>query len=304
MVNLHLLRAFYMVVNTGGVSSAAEALFISQPAVSNALKRLQKEYHVQLFHKVGRSLSLTEDGARLHAALEQLFAAENKVDALLQQMHSQGQRNIKLGLVTIYERFGVTDILRRFAAINPRLSISIHSGNSAAVLEMLQDRAIDLAIGGSVPAPGPLISTPYMRHDLFLVIPPGHRLSGRSTFTREDIRGERMVLKEPGSAVRRMVDGFLQQCGLDPVVVMELSNIDSILSLARKENCLTFLPDMSLRENITTESPLGVARCQDMPDFFFLTYIISHPLSSYPDSTAEIIARFRENVAADPPGLT
>lgn len=304
MLNLHLLRAFYMVVKTQGVSNAAEALYISQPAVSNALKRLQKEYRVAFFRKVGRNLTLTEEGERLYTALDRLFAAEKEVEALLQRMSAHTRQTIKLGLVTIYERFGVSTILHHFAAIDPQLSISIHSGNSSAVLEMLQERSIDLAIAANVPPTGPLVSTPYMRHDLFLVIPPGHRLYGKTTFCCDDIRGERMVLKEPGSAVRRMVDAFLRDFSIVPAVLMELSNIDSILALVREECCLTFLPDMSLADKgSAADQPLCVARCEDMPDLYFLTYVVSHPMRAYPENTADIITRFRAEAAKECPPL-
>lgn len=306
MLNLNMLRVFHVVAKNKSVVKAANVLFISQPAVSNALKRLQRDSGIRLFHKTGRTLTLTENGTALYSLTVRLFDVEKEIEKLFGHVSSKARQTIHVGLVTIYERFGIADIMRYFSEIDSALSVSIHSGNSKSIIEMLQNHSIDLAISGDVPVsdnrgdnPGySLIRHFYKRHEVFMVAPRGHALYGKTTFTSEDLRGQRVVLKEAGSSVRKTVDVFLDKFAINPVIVMELSNIDAILNLARSERCLAFLPDMSINNAQTSEELFSVARSEEH-DLSFSTYIISHAPEKYADTTRRIIDRFCEVVESE-----
>lgn len=298
MLNLNLLRVFHAVAKNQNVVKAAEKLFISQPAVSNALKRLQNDNEVRLFHKKGRALTLTEHGAELYTLTTRLFDIEKEIESLFGSVSSQAKHTIHVGLVTIYERFGIADIMRYFSEIDSAISVSIHSGNSRSVVEMLRNHAIDLAVSGDVLVGDNLRRHLYKRHEIFLMAPKGHSLYGKTTFSGDDIRGRRVVLKEAGSSVRNTVDAFLAKFEVNPVIVMELSNIDALLSLAKSEQCLTLLPDMSISDAQIADGSFSVARCEEH-DLSFSAYITAHPPEAYADTTRKIIDRFYEIVAND-----
>lgn len=280
MLNLNALRVFHMVATKQSLSKAAEALFISQPAISNTLKKMQNEKKVQLFYKTGRTLALTEHGLALHALTTRFFAMEAEIEHLLGSIHSNTKRTLHIGLATIYERFGIGEIKKQFSEIDSNLAISIHSGNSKSMLAMLQDKSIDIAIAANLSSYENFVSHFYREHEVFLVAPRGHRLYGKSTFTSEDIRGERMVLKEVGSAVRKTLSTFFNAYSITPDIVMELSNLDSMLNLVESEKCLTFLPDMSVEDITTTRKGFSNARCKDHA-LLFSTFVIWHNSEDY-----------------------
>jgi DNA-binding transcriptional LysR family regulator len=293
MLNLNLLRVFNAVAEHKSVVRASEKLFISQPAVSTALKKLQDEIDVRLFQKFGRSLSITEQGALLYALTRRMFTTEKEIEELVANLNSKEKQSIHMGLVSIYERFGLKDILHDFAEIDKNLSISVHSGNSTTIVQMLGGKHLDMGIAGNVVKDLKLRYDLYREHEVFLVAPGGHRLYGRKIFTAEDIRGERVVLKEPGSSARTTLDNFLARNDARVVPVMELSNIDSILHLAEAENCITFLPDISLTD--VDEKRFSKAGLKD-ERLFFPIYVITHPPSEYTNAKRQIVKAFLNRI--------
>ncbi|MGE9986661.1 LysR substrate-binding domain-containing protein [Desulfovibrio sp. SGI.169] len=291
MLNINALRVFHAVVQCHSVVRAAETLFISQPAVSNALKRLQQQYEVQLFVKEGRALQLTGHGEDLYALTTRLFAIERDIEALFKNAGARQNRNIHLGLVTIYERFDAAGILKYFLRVDKDVTVSIHSGNSRSLMEQLANREIDMAITGEPPAGLAFVRSYYRTHTVSLVVPRGHRLFGKARFTPDDLRGERMVLKEPGSSVRAVMDAYFGKHRISPTVISELSNFDSNIEIMQKENCLAFFPDATIEHmlagnpNFTTASPKDEA-------LDFSTFILTRQPAAYPAVRARFIKDF------------
>lgn len=291
MLNLNLLRVFHEVAEKRGVARAAATLFVSQPAVSNALKRLQQDNGVNLFYKVGRNLTLTEQGQQLYALTTQLFSLEEKIENFLCGAKSKSEASIRIGLATIYERFGVPEIKKYFAEISNDIAISVCSGNSRALLKRFEEHAVDMAIVGDIIQEPHFNYRFYKKHHIYLVVPKGHRLYGKSEFSHTDLRGERMVFKEVGSSVRKAVDAYQETFRINPVVIMELSNIDAIFHLIMQEKCLTLLPDLSISLQDNTKKAFSIARCTDM-DLGFSTHIIWHADGSQSEATRTIIEKF------------
>lgn len=300
MLNIHELRVFHTVVQCHGVVRAAEALFISQPAVSNALRRLQKNHGIRLFVRDGRSLVLTPSGEALHALTTRLFAVEQDISTLLRQEQQLPESAIHLGLVTIYERFAAADICNIFLQTDKSVTISIHSGNSRSLMEQLAAEDIDLAIVGG-PAPGAdFIRHFYKRHEVRLVIPRGHRLFGSDRFNPADLAGERMVLKEPGSSVRQVVDAFFKTHGLNPPVVSELSNFEANMEIMLKEKYLGFFPDMAI-ENVLGANPSFSTARPDGECLYFSTWLTTRRMERYAEAQARFIQRLLARFSPESP---
>jgi DNA-binding transcriptional LysR family regulator len=104
MLSLNLLRVFNAVAEHKNVILAAGKLYISQPAVSAALKKLQNEMDVRLFLKSGRNLVLTEQGIQFYELTQRIFNTEREIEALIAQFNSLEKQFIHVGLVSIYER--------------------------------------------------------------------------------------------------------------------------------------------------------------------------------------------------------
>ncbi len=244
MLNLNMLRIFHAVAEHKSVMNAADSLFISQPAVSNAIKKMQNEYEVALFYKEGRHLRLTEEGKNLYKFSQQIFDISKQAEVYLEQLKTSHLTNIRVGLVTLYERYFIEKIVDIFHEIDPDLSVSIVSGNSRGVMRMLLRGEVDIAINAGSQNSKTLRSIFFKRHKVYLYAPKGHALYGRESFTASELDKQRMIYKETGSAVRQAADSYLEKYNIQPAGIFELSNLDSIMELATRENCLAFIPEI------------------------------------------------------------
>ena len=243
MLNLHLLRIFHAVAHHQSVIHAATSLHITQPAVSNAIKKLQHEYEVSLFYKNGRHLKLTEEGINLYTFSQQIFDIAQRADSYLMQLKSNAPKNIRIGLPTLYERYFADKILNIFHEIDSSVTVSIISGNSNSLIQILLQGDIDIAISSRQTLEHRLKSVFFKKHNVYLFAPQGHPLYGKKTFKAKDLDRQRIISKERGSAIRNTVDPYLNKYNVQIDSVVELSNLDSILDIATKEQCLSFFPE-------------------------------------------------------------
>ena len=275
MLNLHLLRIFHAVAHHQSVIHAATSLHITQPAVSNAIKKLQHEYEVSLFYKSGRHLKLTEEGINLYTFSQQIFEIAQQADSYLMQLKPNAPRNIRIGLVTLYERYFVDKIVNIFHEIDSSVTVSIVSGNSSSVLQMLLHGDVDMAVSGSQTLENKLKRFFFKKHNVYLFAPQGHPLYGKKTFNAKDLKSQKIISKERGSAIRQTVDTYLNKYSIQVDSVVELSNLDSILDLATKEKCLSFLPEthQSIENSTIKQESLLIAQEGDLYfdiHFYFL----------------------------------
>ncbi len=281
MLNLNLLRIFHTVAKHKSVNTAAELLFISQPAVSNGLKRFQQETELELFKKQGRRMVLTPTGEHLAKLTERLFNAENDIEQYISEVTQKRSGTIQMGVATLYERFAMVDLMACFDKKDSDITISVTSGNSRNLLQGLKDHKVDMVISGDMGGDENYALNFLRKHEICLVVPEGHKLYGQSSFSLDDLTGELMVMKEEGSAVRRAVDSYLLKNDVDFHIRTELSNLDSILEIISKEKCITFLPDLASKHILSHSSPFSI--CYPAHgELSFSMYLITLPENSYP----------------------
>ena len=150
------LKAFHAVAVHGGFTRAAERLFLSQPAISDQVRKLEEHYGVQLFHRTKRSVQLSELGERLLAITQRLFAAEGEAEELL-----SSSRALRSGQLTLAvdSPVHVLPYIARFNARYPGIRISLVTGNTDEALRRPVAYPAPLAAlprpAGGAPAPGP-----------------------------------------------------------------------------------------------------------------------------------------------------
>lgn len=270
-----------MVAKYKSVNRAAELLFISQPAVSNGIKKFQQDIELELFEKQGRRMVLTPIGEKLAVLAEQLFNAENDIEQFVYAITQKRGGTIQMGVATLYERFAMVDLIAYCDNTDGKSTLSVTSGNSRSLLQSLKDHKVDMIISGAMGEVERYPLNLLKKHQICLIVPEGHKLYNHSLFSLSDLAGETMVMKEEGSAVRRAVDSYLSKYDVPHNVKTELSNLDSILQIISKEKCITFLPDLALDHIRSHSSPFSVSY-PAQGELSFSMYLITLPESSYP----------------------
>lgn len=200
------IKAFHAVAVHGGFSRAAEALHLTQPAVSDHVRKLEETYGVQLFTRGAAGVALTDMGRKLFAIAERLFEAEAEATELL----SRG-RTLEEGQLTIGADAAVHILpqLARFRLKHPKLSVRLVTGNSAQLLKRLEDFSIDIAVTAERPAEPAFLARKLRSDRLVAVVQRSSRLSKLKDIGFDSLVKLPLILREEGSMTRKLL---LEEC--------------------------------------------------------------------------------------------
>lgn len=196
------LKAFHAVAVHGGFSRAAERLGLTQPAVSDHVRKLEETYGVQLFNRSAQGVNLTEMGRKLFAVAERQFEAETEAMELL----SRG-RTLEEGQITIGADAAVHILpqLARFRLKHPRLAVRLVTGNSTGLLKRLEDFSIDIAVTAERPSSTAFLARQLRSDRLVAVVQRSSRLSKLRQIGFEQLVKLPLILREDGSMTRKLL---------------------------------------------------------------------------------------------------
>ncbi|MBZ9754422.1 LysR family transcriptional regulator [Mesorhizobium sp. ESP6-5] len=214
------LRAFHQVAISGGFSRAAEALFLTQPAISDQVRKLEEEYDVLLFNRNKKQVTLTHSGQKLLEITHRMFDTEQQALELLTE--SRALRSGTLRIVADAAHH-LLHILGSFRARYPGVQVSVRAGNTERVISSLYSYDADIGVLGEVPAGRDfevlkLNSTPIIA---FTSI--DHPLSGKKSLTLKQLAQESLVMRERGSKTRQKLEDLAaaSKIELRPVIEAE-----------------------------------------------------------------------------------
>lgn len=243
------VETFLAVVTYGGFHRAAEALRISQPAVSARIRALEESLGVKLFTRVHSSLSLSAAGKALRPVAEQLLRtvalARQSVHEL--QPNAGGTLNIAAAL-SICTYF-LPDVMKHYQAANPKVLVTLRSGNSLQVLKMVLDGDVDIGVARSLNHPE--VETTTLRDDpLILVGHPTHRNARHRSARLEEIESWPLIFFDRGSSDWTLSQGLFRRAGLLPNVVLEVETIEAAKKMVERKLGLSFLPQIAVAHEL------------------------------------------------------
>jgi aminoethylphosphonate catabolism LysR family transcriptional regulator len=215
------LRAFHAVAVHGGFSRAAERLALTQPAISDHVRKLEENYGVQLFNRNARGVELTVLGRRLFAVTERFFEAENQALELLSKAKTLEEGQLTIGADAAVH---VLPEIARFRQKYPRIALRLVTGNSAELLERLESFSIDLAVVGERPSSEAFLAKRLRQDRLVAVAPKDWPLAGTSRLTLARLADGPLILREEGSVTRRLLLDELRNRGLRLGATIEIES--------------------------------------------------------------------------------
>jgi DNA-binding transcriptional LysR family regulator len=272
-MDLRTMRYILAIAEHGHMTRAAGVLGVSQPALSAALARLEEELGATLFHRTGRGVDPTDAGrVFLEHAGNTLRAADKAAEAV-RELVGLETGSIRVGAGATAAGYLLPDAIRAVQREHPGLRFTIREAGSTTVAEGVVSGELDLGIV-TLPIEHPraedLMVVRVIPDELRLIVPDGHRLSGKKSFNWEDLRDEPVVAFEAGSAVRRRIDETAAAHGVALSVVMELRSIESIVQMVRAEIGVGFVSKYGLPDGAglrpaggAIERELGVVRRRD-----------------------------------------
>ncbi|MDH4869774.1 LysR family transcriptional regulator [Pseudomonas sp. BN515] len=243
-LNLDQLHTFIEVITAGSFSAAAERLGLTQPAVSLQIRQLEHRLNVRLIERVGKRLKATSAGERL---LEHARRIDDLVEEALQDMSSHalgvaGQVAIGTGATACIHLLPplLKDMRRRF----PALDIRVSTGNTDDVVAAVIENRLDIGLV-TLPAAGRSLHVQPLLRDEFVAISAVGALPAQ--VLPRDLAERPLVLFEPGSSTRLLIDDWFLQAGLRPRAVMELGSIEAIKEMVAAGLGCSIVPSMAVK---------------------------------------------------------
>lgn len=257
-----LLRTFLAIVQAGGVRRAADALHVSQPAVSARLRELEERLGVPLFERVGRRLVLTAAGRHLAAAGPAWLAGGA---ALTRDVESAGRSErgtLRLATIDAASIYVLPPVYLEFRRAHPQIQLVVQVVDSRGVLGAVRDLEVDVGVL-ALPASHPDIDiAPFFSEEFVCVARAGHPLAGRSAVSLAVAAREPLVLYARGSTTRRTLDAVFAAHGVTPNVAMETASPEAMKRLAEVGVGLALVPERVVGDELE-RGRLGRVRIRD-----------------------------------------
>jgi LysR family transcriptional regulator, low CO2-responsive transcriptional regulator len=239
-VTVRQLQIFASVARHLSFSRASEELHLTQPAVSMQVKQLEHLAGLPLLERTGRRARLTQAGEEMlrHARVV-LRALQDATDAFAALRGLRGGR-VAIAAVSTAKYFA-PKLLALFSQRHPEVELRLAVNNRDAVVQLLGDNDVDLAIMGTPPPELDAVAVPFARHPLVVVASPGHALAGRRRVPLEALAGETFLVRERGSGTRAAMERFFHQHRVRVRVGTEISSNETIKQAVMAGMGLAFL---------------------------------------------------------------
>ncbi|GAA1726753.1 selenium metabolism-associated LysR family transcriptional regulator [Isoptericola hypogeus] len=220
MVSLNQLEVLVAVVEAGGFSGAAKAMYLSQPSVSNHVRNLESSLGVRLVERTTAGARTTPAGDVVVDHARRIFGLLDSLEQEVASYRGLGAGRLLVAGTTTLGTYLLPRLVADFSSRAPNVDCQIRVGNEQAVEEWIVRGEATLGLCIDEPREH-LESEPLLEDEIMLVAGPGSRLAGR-VLEPGDLRGQRFLLRERGSATRRLQEEILHAWGLESEARWEL----------------------------------------------------------------------------------
>ncbi|MBC8282120.1 MAG: LysR family transcriptional regulator [Chloroflexi bacterium] len=233
-LNFHQLHIFQMVATHLSFSRAAEAMEITQPAVSIQVQELEKFLGITLFHRRPRGLRITEAGDAVLAYSQQIFALSSQLVDTVQEMEDLQSGHLVLGASTTPGEYVLPAVVGRFRQVYPGIHVELVIGNTRTIIQRILDRDMDLGMVGDrvEQHSNELEMVDFQDDEIVMVAAPDHPAASMVKPTVEQVVELGLVIREEGSATRLSAERRFREIGIVPTIAIEVGSNQAVKQAA------------------------------------------------------------------------
>ena len=246
-ISTELYRVFYKVAQHGSFSKAAESLFISQSAVSQSIKNLEKALGFPLLMRTTKQVSMTLDGEMLFSHLDQAFSIIKSAEDKLQMRQDKYNGQLVFAATDTLCKYFLLPKIKKSYVLYPGIKFKIINGTSLECMELLKKAAVDFALINIPENPENIfeISKKYPFHDVFIAS-LDFNIKKRTSLA--EIAKHPILALDKKSVTRNFLDGLFLKNGIRIKPEMELQNLDLLIDMAEMGLGIAFVPDLCVKE--------------------------------------------------------
>jgi DNA-binding transcriptional LysR family regulator len=245
------VETFLAVATFGGFHRAAEALRISQPAVSARIKALEESLGVKLFSRSRGGLTVSDSGRIFRPHAEQLLKVASVARQAVHELQPASGTPLQIAAALSISVYFLPDVLKRFQRAHPNVIISIRPGHSKEVLEMVLGEEAEIGLARSLQHPE--VETLSLRDDPLLLVTHPTRGPTHSRRARlEQVAALPLIFYDRGSSDWMLTNSLFRSAGLVPNIALEVDSIETAKRMVNSGLGLSFLPQIAVGRELRT----------------------------------------------------
>ena len=258
----------YEIYKERSFTKAAEKLYVSQPALSLAIKKLEDEVGYPIFERKGKETVPTVYGEKYIAAIEEIKRIQTNLENEIADMRSLRCGKIKIGSTTFISVYILPDVLRKFKDAYPSIEIELSVDQSTVLKEKLEREELDIIIDNAAHMSSEICYEPLFDENVLIGIPPDFKINNSlkryaissqtfdktSSVPRLDIGKlgkERFILLKEGNSMREITSQMFNEAKIDPPVAMEFDHLFSAIGYAEHSFGICMITDTILKNRGT-----------------------------------------------------
>lgn len=248
-MNVEQIEAFIFVALTGSFSKTADLLYLSQPTVSMRIKALETSLDCKLFQRTGHTISLTKEGDIFLPYAKNILLMLQEGQQAIQRSYGDVEGELTISAVFIAAFYILPDLIEQFQQLYPKIKLTILTGHSHQVLDMVMNHEVSFGIARAVNHPQ-INRIQLMSDEMVLAIHPDHAFVNRHQISIEEVARERLILFNRGSLDWKLIDSAFSHYQLQNNVVMEVDNIEVVKRMVKQKLGIAFLPRFSIQRDM------------------------------------------------------
>jgi DNA-binding transcriptional LysR family regulator len=226
--SLTSLLVFSTVARLNSFSKAAEALFITQPGVSNHIKQLESQIGRKLLLRTKNGVRLTGEGKAVLRYAEKIESLAQDLEKAIRLMKNGEPQVLKMATTTVYSKVFVPTVLGGFVKSYPKITVKLDLANTEEMLEKVMKGEVDIAIVANPRASKRMEIIPIVKEELVLITDGKHPLSKRESVSLKEIAEYPLIMREEGSATRRVALEAFESVGAKPSIIFDVKSTEFI----------------------------------------------------------------------------
>lgn len=222
------LRLLVELGRRGSISAAAEACGLGQPSATKRLQMLEAAVGEKLIERNGRASRLTGAGEIVATHGARVLDTLEGMEDDLRGLHQGERGTLTLAASTTPGSYVLPSILQCFADQHPNVEVDVEIDSSARVIEQMERREASLGLAGEMDFPEGLVAEPFLDDEVVGIAEPGRLRLRRGRVRAEDLAGETLLVREPGSSTRAVTERHLARVGYRPAKRWELESNEAL----------------------------------------------------------------------------
>lgn len=244
-MDTRLLKYFVAVAEHQNITHAAKALYIAQPALSVAIKKLESQLELELFRRNDRKIALTNEGEVLLTHAKLILQQIDDATLAMKELRGLEKGEVRLGVPSIMGTYYFPDVLMAFKSRYPKLKLTMVEAGAQSIQKMLLDGEIDLGITQVRNLPEDLDSDHLLRSQMVAVVSPEHEFSTKETLSFKEFFSQELVMFKQGYFHRERLDSICKQENLTADFSFETNLLPVILKIVKRDFAISALLELA-----------------------------------------------------------